>query len=118
MPDDYLYADESVKEHMRATVKIRELGLQNADVTRRVYEEIVSALRLLEREDPHAKGLADGIKALGDDHVKDIKSLAEAEYQCRLKSYVLAAMVADPTLKATDAFPIAEAMVLEAAVGV
>jgi hypothetical protein len=106
-------AVDCLKEHMRATVRLRELKLERLDLTRSIYDDFATIARHDGDED-----LAQMLLQHGAEHLKALEQLAENEYQSRLRYYALCFTLADgeSDLKAKDMIARIESMVLEAAV--
>lgn len=104
--------DDCLKQHMCATVQLRESKLQRVESARNIYRGLINIAKL----GGHEK-LPDLLQRQSDSHVKALEELAEEQYQSRLLYYVLCAMESDHSLTPDDAIAQAESMVLEAVIG-
>ncbi len=103
--------DAVLKGHMRDTVRLREMGLQRAQLNREVLDGLIN----IANHDRRTK-LADALLQHQDSTIRQLEELAEAQYQSRLLSYALCAMESDHSLTPDAAIAQVESMMVEAAI--
>jgi hypothetical protein len=103
--------DAVLTGHMRATVRLREIGLQQAHLNR----EVLDGLMNIATHD-HRPELVKSLRHHRDATTKQLEEAAETQYQRRLLYYALCAMESDHSLTPDEAIAHVESLVLEAAI--
>lgn len=104
--------DVALKGHMRATVCLREMGLQRAELNREVLDGLINIANHGGRPK-----LAEALRQHRDSTTRELLEAAEAQYRSRLLYYALCTMECDHSLTPDDAIAQAESMVLEVVMG-
>lgn len=103
--------DAVLTGHMRATVRLREMGIQRAQLNREVVDGLINIATHDRRPT-----LVTSLRQHRDSTTQQLEELAEAQYRSRLLYYALCAMESDHSLTPDDAIAHVESMMLEAAV--
>jgi hypothetical protein len=103
--------EQCLQQHMRTTVRLREMKLQRVEITRTIYQDLAAIARHDGDND-----LAQMLTQHRDQHLKALEELAEAQYRSRLYYYALCLMEQNHSLTPDDAIAQAETLVLEAVI--